>query len=102
MGFFDTLKKAFSAGGDRDVGMYFYVKLDKSGEIVKIRLDPRQDLAPEYGKGTYRSRKTITGPESLQKAEATFLFDENRSFQNADITGGSLVSEEEYNQQKQA
>jgi hypothetical protein len=100
MGFFDSLKKLFSSTGQPpDRGRYYYVKLDKSGEIVRIRLDPQHDLAPQYGKGTYTSHKAIIGPETLARAEAVFTFDENRQFVEADISGGSLTDEEAYQAQ---
>jgi hypothetical protein len=100
MGFLDSLKKIFSSAGQPpDKGHYFYVKLDKSGEIVRLRLDPQHDLAPQYGKGTYVSRKAIIGPETLARADAVFTFDENRQFVEADISGGSLTDEKAYEAQ---
>ena len=112
MGIFDGLKKLFGGtggsgggkrrGGGKDMGLYFYIRLDRSGEIVKIRLDPRHDLAPEYKEGTYFSNKAIIGPKSIERADATFYFDQNRAFDHADIQGGELSDEESYLQQQES
>lgn len=97
MGFFDTLKRLFSSGGTKhDNGIYVYIKLDRGGEIVRIRLDPQHDLAPEYEKGTFTSTKVIIGPETLARADAVFSFDENRQFIDADISGGKLTDKESF------
>ncbi len=102
MGLGDFFKKMFSSTpSSGDEGIYFYVKLDRTGEIVQIRLSPRQDLVPDYNKGTYFSRKSITGPETFARAEAIFYFDEGKSFVNAEIDGGSVVEKEEYDAQHQ-
>ena len=104
MSIFKGLKKLFggTGGTGKDMGLYFYIRLDKSGEIVKIRLDPRHDLAPEYKEGTYFSNKAIIGPKSIERADATFYFDEKRSFDHADIQGGELTDEESYNAQQES
>lgn len=85
-----------TGGTHEDRGIYLYVKLDKSGEIVRLRLDPQHDLAPDYKKGTYFSNKTIIGPRSIEKAEAVFFFDEKKTFESADIAGGTLSNKEAY------
>ncbi len=99
MGIIESLKKALRGGGEspqRDGGLYYYVRLDRSGEVVKIRLDPQHDLAPDYQNGGYFSNKAIIGPESIERADATFYFDEKKSFTRADIHGGELSDEEAY------
>ncbi|MFO7850187.1 MAG: hypothetical protein R6V67_09530 [Spirochaetia bacterium] len=96
MGFLEKVASAFrggknvGGGANVDRGIYFYIKLDNSGEIVRIRLDPQHDLAPDYKRGTYFSNKTVIGPQSLGKAEATFYFNEKKEFETADISGGTI------------
>lgn len=105
MSIFKRLLGAQSGSGNKrrgkgeDRGIYLYVRLDKSGEIVKIRLDPFHDLAPDYENENYFSRKAIIGPKSIERADAVFYFDNSRSLERADISGGSLSDEEEYNTQ---
>lgn len=89
-----------SGNAEEDRGIYLYVKLDNSGEIVRLRIDPQHDLAPDYKKGTYFSNKGIIGPRSIEKADAVFSFNEKREFENADIAGGTLSDREAYLQQQ--
>ncbi|MFP4374413.1 MAG: hypothetical protein ACLFPO_08780 [Spirochaetaceae bacterium] len=98
MGLFGELaRKLFgpaSKGGaskPRDDGLYFHVRLVQTGEVVEIRLIPRQELVPDYQNGGYFSRKVITGPRTLGRADALFRFDEKRRFTGAEIDGGELV-----------
>jgi hypothetical protein len=74
-----------------DEGLYFYVRLTRTGEVVEIRLIPRQELVPDYKSGGYFSRKVITGPRTLARADAVFRFDEKHRFSGAEINGGELV-----------
>lgn len=92
MGFFgDLLGRVFGAGGTRgDNGIYVYVRLQQTGEIVELRLIPRQELVPDYKNGGFFSHKVITGPRTLGRADAVFRFDEQRRFTTADISGGEL------------
>lgn len=78
-----------------DEGLYFYVRLTQTGEIVEIRLIPRQELVPDYKSGGYFSRKVITGPRTLGRANAVFRFDEKHRFSGAEINGGELVERSE-------
>jgi len=100
MGF---LKNLFGGGSEKnsgDSGIYLYVILDISGEIVKIRLDPAHELNVDYEQGLgYFSKKYIVGPKSYRRAEATFHFNDDKSFLGADIDGGELSSAEAYDQQ---
>jgi hypothetical protein len=104
MGFWKQLKKSLSGGGGGgrgDGGLYFYIRLKHSGEVVQLRLIPGQELVPDYETGSYFAHKTITGPRSFQRAEATFHFDGQRRFDRADITGGELTDEEAYRSQQE-
>ncbi|RKX79521.1 MAG: hypothetical protein DRP87_02845 [Spirochaetes bacterium] len=101
MGIFDSIKKIFTSEGEsKDAGKYFYIRLDRSGEIVRIRLTPEHELVPDYKQGIFSCRKVITGPESFEQAEAVFFFDERKQFTNAEISGGTLSDRESYEQQQ--
>lgn len=96
MGLFGELARKLFGGASKpgtggDEGLYFYVRLTQTGEVVKIRLIPRQELVPDYKNGGYFSRKVITGPRTLGRADAVFRFDEKRRFSGAEINGGELV-----------
>jgi hypothetical protein len=98
MGFFDSLKNLFSGSGGSpsDKGLYVYVRLDKSGEVVRLRLDPGAELNPDIERGGYVCRKYITGPMTFDRAEATFYFDSGRQLTGADIVGGELAAQEDW------
>ena len=100
MGLFDSLKKAFGGGEPRDEGLYFYIKPDRTDEIVRLRLEPKYDLNRDYDAGGYVSRKEIVSPRKFKRASATFRFDENRKLVEWDIVGGQLVTEEEWQAQQ--
>lgn len=95
MGFFDRLKNLFGGEGQQgqDSGIYLYVKLNRTGEVVQLRLTPEHELVPDYEHGGYYTRKTIVGPRRFERAEATFTFDDSRQLTGADISGGELVDE---------
>ncbi len=98
MGFLDKIRQMFSQtpGESKDEGLYYYVRLDISGEVVRVRIAPGQELNPDYDAGGYISRKTIIGPRSYRRAEATFRFDEGRNLVGAEISGGSLSTYEDW------
>lgn len=96
MGMFGRLRNLFGGGeGEQsaDSGIYLYVRLDRTGEVVKLRLTPEHELVPDYEQGGYFTRKTIVGPRRFERAEATFTFDDSRELTGADISGGELVEE---------
>lgn len=98
MGLFGKLKKALG-GDDRppaDDGLYLYIKLDRTGEVVRLRLTPQYELVPDYDAGGYVTRKTIVGPATFARADAEFRFDEGRSLIGEAISGGALVDEAAY------
>jgi len=96
MGFWEKLKRFLIGGRGRgtpaDRGIYLYVRLDRGGEVVRLRLDPRYELVPDDA-GGYVTRKTVVGPRTYQRAEATFHFDSRYRLSSSDISGGALVDE---------
>ncbi len=89
-----------SSTANQDEGLYFYVRLDKTGEIVRLRIAPSQELNPDYGRGGFVSRKQILGPRTFARAEATFRFDEAHRLMEWDIVGGSLTTHEAWEEQQ--
>lgn len=91
------LKNLFG-GGDRqgridDAGVYVYVRLARSGEVVRLRLNPEHEFVPDPDQGGYTTHKTIVGPRSFNRADAVFHFDEQHGLVSADIDGGELADE---------
>jgi hypothetical protein len=95
----DFLKKLLGGGsraasGDKD-GLYFYVKAQQTGEVIRVRLNRSNDLSLNDG-GGYFARKIIVGQHSFDRIEAGFFFDSARRFTSAEITGGELVERSDY------
>jgi hypothetical protein len=94
MGF---LKKLF--GGDanatQDGGIYVYIRLARSAEIVRLRIDPAHELNASDD-GGFITRKHIIGPRSFQRAEAVFMFSDAKHLLNTEVDGGEAVTEEEW------
>jgi hypothetical protein len=99
------LKNLFG-GGDRqeqsDSGVYVYVRLDRSGEIVQLRLNPQHEFVPDDTQDGYKTHKTIVGPRSFARAEAVFRFDAGHHLTGADIDGGELADESAWQAQQSA
>jgi hypothetical protein len=93
MGLFNGLKRLFSGDEEGDKGIYIYVKLSRRGEVVRLRLQPGHDLNSDYESGGYTSHKSIIGPRTFERAEATFRFDGNYALIDSEITGGEVVDE---------
>lgn len=82
--------------GDRD-GMYFYVRPDGCDEVVRVRINKSNDpsLADD---GTFFVTKTVRGStyKCTRSAELHLYFDKSRRLQNTEVTGGALVTAEDY------
>jgi hypothetical protein len=98
----DFFKKLFgggsrSGGADR-VGLYFYIKPNGCEEIVRVRIDSNNDLSMADDNSTYFVNKTVRGStyKCTRSAELELSFDSNRRLQNTEVTGGALVTKEDY------
>jgi len=101
MGF---LSKLFGKGKgkSRDVGdphgLHLYFKCDKCGEVIPVRVDKRNDLnRQEGGPGPLLLRKEVMGSgRCFELIRAEIWLDANYTVVQADVDGGRLVSQEEY------
>jgi len=84
-----------SSSGDAD-GLYYYVKGDRTGEVVQVRLHRYNDLSESDDQQGFYTRKLVVGQDHFERMEAEFFFDKNRKLVSADVQGGSLVDREEY------
>lgn len=97
MNFLKRLLGGGGAGGDQD-GVYFYVRVKRTGEVIRLRLHRFNDLSMSDDGESYYVRKLIVGQRSFDRIEAEFSFDKNRRFVAAEITGGELVDQADYEQ----
>ncbi len=90
------LKKLFNFEPDEDKGLYYYIRLDRSDEVVQLRFNPGTDLTQDYETNEREVRKTIIGPKTYKRAEAHFVFDSDIKLVEWDISGGELVGEQDW------
>jgi hypothetical protein len=95
----DFFKKLFSgsAGRPADSGMYVYVRPHHCAEVVRVRLDTRNDFSLTDD-GTYFARKLVRANDwrCHQTVELEVTADKQRQKYNTSVTGGVLVTVEEY------
>jgi hypothetical protein len=99
MGFLKTLSNLFTPGAKPDeFGYWVVVKCNRCGEVLRSRIDLRNDPSAEYdeaGHSTYFVRKTLMGEgHCFQRVEVELTFDQDRRMVlNREIVGGQFVDE---------
>ena len=97
MSIFKKLSKLFAVPSSESAYTYWVmVKCKRCGEIIRSRVDLRNDLSVEYGEGqgssTYFCRKGLLGQgHCFQQIEIELTFDSNRQMVNREIKGGEFV-----------
>jgi len=92
------LKTLFGGGGSasRDEGFYVYVQPKMCKEIVRVRIDLKNQLSREdTGDGLF-VRKTARGQRCPFAAEMLLRFDNNYNLIEQTVEDGTIVTEEEY------
>jgi len=81
-------------GGDR--GVYVYVRPKMCKEILRLRVDPMNNLSEADEGGTYFVRKMATGTRCPFPVEITLYFDTSKRESKREINNGEFVTEAEY------
>jgi hypothetical protein len=81
-----------------DPGLYYYVRCDRCGEVIKVRINSMNDLSQNDEGDAWFARKTIVGRRCYNRIEAEFVYDSKRQLTHTEITGGKLVTEEDYDE----
>lgn len=106
MSFWSKLAKSLfgssALNSGKDGGLYYYVRVhyvpgrtSSQDEIVEIRIHPHNELSLQDD-GNYFVRKTVVGNKNFRRAELTLTFNKRRQVINHEISGGELVTAEEY------
>jgi hypothetical protein len=82
-----------------DVGLYYYIKCNRCGEIIKVRINPMNDLSYSDSDNTMFVRKVIVGRKCYNRIDAEFTYNNQRKLLNAEASGGDIVDKKEYDQQ---
>lgn len=96
--------KAGGAGAPRDNAFYYYVRCDKCGETIRVRVDRSNDLAQDFEDGGdnpsgYTVTKGVVGKKCFRTINLTVKFDSARREVSRSIEGGEFITADEYEAQ---
>ena len=95
MGFLKKISELLTSPQE-EYSYWIAVKCNRCGEIVRTRVDLRNDISIEYdnGKTTYLCRKVLIGDQfCFQKIEVRLKFDNKRRLIERQISGGEFYDE---------
>jgi hypothetical protein len=94
------LRRLFGGGPAADNAIHLYVRCDRCGAPVHVRVDPRNDLMSEYGDDDeatgYRLIKEIMDARCFRLMRAEIEYDRARREIARTLEGGTFISKEEY------
>ena len=102
MSLWARLKASFSAGraSGRDEGIYFYVRCERCGDRVRVRLNPGAELQQDFGESSaaagYSVRKMVVDQRCFRPIEVRMRFDAGRRELSREVEGGAFLTREEY------
>ena len=97
MGFFKRLFGGAPRPAGDATGEYFYIRPDGCDEVVRVRIDRNNDLSLADDNQTLFIRKSVRGKSyKCRPVELEATFDANRRLQHAEVTGGTLVTQADY------
>ena len=86
-----------SAPSGSDVGLYYYIRCKRCGEVIRVRINPHNDLS--IGDDDKRfARKTIVGQRCYNRIEAEFRYSSSRKLLGVEINGGEQVTQQDYDE----
>ena len=99
----NILRRLF--GNDKpasDGAIHLYVRCNRCGAPVHVRVDPRNDLMSEYGdedqESGYSLTKEIMDSRCFRLMRAEITYDQSRREISRQIEGGTFITQEEYEQ----
>jgi len=98
------LRRLFSgsSAATSDSAIHLYVRCNRCGAPVHVRVDTRNDLLIEYGDEDdttgYRLIKEIMDSRCFRLMRAEIEYDRGRREISRTIEGGAYISKEEYDQ----
>lgn len=96
------LKRLFGGGTPSDGAIHLYVRCNRCGAPVHVRVDPRNDLTIEYGDDEnphgYRLIKEIMDSRCFRLMRAEINYDPSKRELSREIEGGTYISQDDYQQ----
>jgi hypothetical protein len=96
--------QGFSGSGSSsgDVGLYYYVRCDRCSEVIRVRINPLNDLSYDDSGKSLWSHKIIVGQRCYNRIEADFIYDTGRKLRSSLATGGTFVDKKAYQADQEA
>ncbi len=95
------LKQLLGFGPTRDPNaLWLYVRCGYCGQKLKIRVDRRFDLRPNYKEGGYILHKEMMDGSCFQRMHAVVRYDPAYRVISQEIEGGELLSREEFEREE--
>lgn len=93
-----------SRGFGGDEGLYYYVRPRDCEEVVRVRVNPNNDLSlidgdegeTKSGAEQYHVRKMVRGEKCRTIVELELFYDAKRRFTHHTVRDGAVVTEAEY------
>lgn len=99
------LRNIFGGGKPREAGdgdaLWLYVKCNKCGAPLSVRIDRRNELSRDYDKGGMWVRKEMMDSSCFQLMFAEVHLGENGQVLERKIDRGQFLTEQEYEALKQ-
>ncbi|MFN8481676.1 MAG: hypothetical protein U0768_01295 [Anaerolineae bacterium] len=97
------LRKLFGAKPPPpDEGIYFYVRCNNCGRIVRVRVNRQNDLQPDWDTGGYTLSKEMMDDKCFRLMRAEVTFDANYTILSQEAQGGTFVPAADYEAQQEA
>lgn len=97
MGLGEWLRKLAGRDRDEDQGVIVvYLRCTSCGEKLRLRIDPQAQLSQDYERGGYFVRKVAIGRRCYRPVEVQLQFDQSYRQVSYEVTGGELLTREEY------
>ena len=92
------LKNLFgSAGRPSDSGLYYYVRCNRCGEVIRVRINSMNDLSRNEDETALFARKVIVGQNKcFNRIDAEFTYDLNHRLTGSEISGGTIATKADY------
>lgn len=96
MSFLKRLGSLFGGQEENADVIWLYVRCQRCGTVVRVRVDCRYDLNPDETGSGYTLVKEIMDDRCYQLMRAEIHLDENKRIDSSEISGGTFITEEEY------
>ncbi len=85
-----------SRGGNNGNVLWLYVRCDRCGTALSVRVNRANELTPDYQAGGYYIRKEMMDGKCFQLMYAELHFDAHGNEISREIERGKFITREEY------